>query len=309
MTSASVGFHCPECAKGGAQKVYTRASLARLNRPIVTQVLIAINAVRVPDRPRARRGVRDRLRPRSAKAFRADRSPRRGRRGRVVPDHHRRVPPRQPRPPALQHAGAVQHRQRPRARPRASPLRRPVLHVADVRFVRRPAHRPERADRRRVGSRVRPPRCHGHRPAPRRHRPVGERARARDRHQPGPHVLDPGHLDRRAPRRARRRAGRRLGRCSKDRGCSVRRRPRPRRSSPSAPPPSPAASSSSSDLGRFHLRLQVAEAATPARRSAPAWRPEAPTDRRATTGSGAAPPSRGGCGRAGPDEASGGRCR
>lgn len=44
MTSASVGFHCPECAKGGAQKVYTRATLARLNRPIVTQVLIGINA-------------------------------------------------------------------------------------------------------------------------------------------------------------------------------------------------------------------------------------------------------------------------
>jgi membrane associated rhomboid family serine protease len=44
MSSASVGFHCPECTKGGAQKVYTRATLDRLNRPIVTQVLIGINA-------------------------------------------------------------------------------------------------------------------------------------------------------------------------------------------------------------------------------------------------------------------------
>jgi membrane associated rhomboid family serine protease len=44
MTSASVGFHCPECAHRGAQKVYTRATLARLNRPIVTSVLVAVNA-------------------------------------------------------------------------------------------------------------------------------------------------------------------------------------------------------------------------------------------------------------------------
>jgi membrane associated rhomboid family serine protease len=45
MSSASVGFHCPECAHRGAQKVYTRQSLALLNRPVITPALIALNAV------------------------------------------------------------------------------------------------------------------------------------------------------------------------------------------------------------------------------------------------------------------------
>lgn len=45
MKTASVGFHCPECAKGGSQKVYTRATWSdALRRPVVTQVLIAVNA-------------------------------------------------------------------------------------------------------------------------------------------------------------------------------------------------------------------------------------------------------------------------
>jgi membrane associated rhomboid family serine protease len=43
MNTASVGFHCPECARKGRQKVYTAASLA--TRPYVTYVLIAINVV------------------------------------------------------------------------------------------------------------------------------------------------------------------------------------------------------------------------------------------------------------------------
>lgn len=42
MITASVGFHCPECAKSGRQKVVTARSLA--TRPIFTQVLIGINA-------------------------------------------------------------------------------------------------------------------------------------------------------------------------------------------------------------------------------------------------------------------------
>lgn len=45
MTTASVGFHCPECARGGRQRVYTSATIARLNRPVLTQAIIAVNAL------------------------------------------------------------------------------------------------------------------------------------------------------------------------------------------------------------------------------------------------------------------------
>ena len=42
MNQASVGFHCPECTKKGAQKVYQGVgSLYR--RPLVTEVLMALN--------------------------------------------------------------------------------------------------------------------------------------------------------------------------------------------------------------------------------------------------------------------------
>lgn len=44
MHQASVGFHCPECAKRGRQRVYTARALAT-TRPVVTLVLVAINAV------------------------------------------------------------------------------------------------------------------------------------------------------------------------------------------------------------------------------------------------------------------------
>ena len=44
MVQASVGFQCPECARGGRQRVYTARTLGQVNRPVVTQALIAINA-------------------------------------------------------------------------------------------------------------------------------------------------------------------------------------------------------------------------------------------------------------------------
>ncbi len=45
MSTASVGFHCPECARSGKQKVYTRANLASagVNRATLTLALIAVN--------------------------------------------------------------------------------------------------------------------------------------------------------------------------------------------------------------------------------------------------------------------------
>jgi membrane associated rhomboid family serine protease len=42
MHQASVGFHCPECARKGSQRVY-HGPAAMYVRPVVTQVLIAIN--------------------------------------------------------------------------------------------------------------------------------------------------------------------------------------------------------------------------------------------------------------------------
>jgi membrane associated rhomboid family serine protease len=43
MLGASVGFHCPECARRGRQRVYTARSLVQ--RPWVTQLLMAVNAI------------------------------------------------------------------------------------------------------------------------------------------------------------------------------------------------------------------------------------------------------------------------
>jgi membrane associated rhomboid family serine protease len=43
MHQASVGFHCPECAKSGAQKVIKASQLR--TRPVVTYVLIAVNLI------------------------------------------------------------------------------------------------------------------------------------------------------------------------------------------------------------------------------------------------------------------------
>ena len=42
MNTASVGFHCPECVKSNRQQVHTAGSMFG-SRPIVTQVLLAIN--------------------------------------------------------------------------------------------------------------------------------------------------------------------------------------------------------------------------------------------------------------------------
>lgn len=43
MHQASVGFHCPECARTGRQKVYSARTLT--SSPVVTYVLVAINVV------------------------------------------------------------------------------------------------------------------------------------------------------------------------------------------------------------------------------------------------------------------------
>jgi len=43
MVQASVGFQCPECAKGGSQKVYNAQTIHRLNQPVITIGLIAVN--------------------------------------------------------------------------------------------------------------------------------------------------------------------------------------------------------------------------------------------------------------------------
>jgi membrane associated rhomboid family serine protease len=46
MHQASVGFHCPECTKVGAQKVYTARNLQGLaGQPVITTAIIAINVV------------------------------------------------------------------------------------------------------------------------------------------------------------------------------------------------------------------------------------------------------------------------
>lgn len=43
MHQASVGFHCPECVKGGSQQVHTMRTLAVASRPVVTTTLVAVN--------------------------------------------------------------------------------------------------------------------------------------------------------------------------------------------------------------------------------------------------------------------------
>jgi len=44
MNQASVGFHCPECAKTGRQRTYTARTLTG-QRPYVTLVIMAVNAI------------------------------------------------------------------------------------------------------------------------------------------------------------------------------------------------------------------------------------------------------------------------
>lgn len=43
MHQASVGFHCPECARQGRQRVYTAGAMPGHGRPVVTIALIAVN--------------------------------------------------------------------------------------------------------------------------------------------------------------------------------------------------------------------------------------------------------------------------
>ncbi|MCU1351414.1 MAG: rhomboid family intrarane serine protease [Acidimicrobiales bacterium] len=43
MNQASVGFHCPECARGGAQKVYTGPNAVSGSDPLATKILVGAN--------------------------------------------------------------------------------------------------------------------------------------------------------------------------------------------------------------------------------------------------------------------------
>lgn len=45
MVTASVGFHCPQCARQGRQQVHTRQTLAARRRPEVTTAIIGLNVV------------------------------------------------------------------------------------------------------------------------------------------------------------------------------------------------------------------------------------------------------------------------
>lgn len=42
MHQASVGFHCPECVRGGAQQVHTMRTLQPSGNPVVTSALVAL---------------------------------------------------------------------------------------------------------------------------------------------------------------------------------------------------------------------------------------------------------------------------
>jgi len=43
MHQASVGFHCPECVRGGGQRVHTMRTLQAGSNPVVTTALVALN--------------------------------------------------------------------------------------------------------------------------------------------------------------------------------------------------------------------------------------------------------------------------
>lgn len=43
MHQASVGFHCPECVRGGGQQVHTIRTLPSSSNPVVTSALVALN--------------------------------------------------------------------------------------------------------------------------------------------------------------------------------------------------------------------------------------------------------------------------
>jgi membrane associated rhomboid family serine protease len=45
MVQASVGFHCPDCARAGAAQVHTSRTLFASQRPLVTLSLVVINAI------------------------------------------------------------------------------------------------------------------------------------------------------------------------------------------------------------------------------------------------------------------------
>ena len=193
MTPTPVGMRCPECMRaadqGGAGGRRRRQSASA--RSPATFVLIALNVVAYLIEIAAGGGGLEIPVGDTSSSTTSACSGRLGRRRRVVPAGHRRLPPRQPDPHRLQHVAALHPRAAAGAGAGHAALRRPLLRLAARRLVRCPAARPQRPHRRRLGGGLRSRR------RDLRDRPRSRDGRARrrdrlpDRDQPGLHLRRP----------------------------------------------------------------------------------------------------------------------